>query len=88
VASIVEYTDQKTPMNEFPTRIISPVRSGPCCFSAMEELEGLQQEERWVFRYKRCQKCGFTVRLIVREIPDLRLQSDLRETLKSSFVRS
>ncbi len=86
--SIVEYTDQKHPMNEYPVRIVSPVHSGPCCFSAMEEVGGLQQEERWVFRYKRCKKCGFTVRVIVRELVDERLQANLRETLKTSFARS
>ncbi len=86
--SIVEYTDQKRPKNEYPVRIVSPVRSGPCCFSAMEEVGGLQQEERWVFGYKRCTKCGFTVRVIVRELVDERLQADLRETLRTSFARS
>jgi hypothetical protein len=88
VPSIVEYTDQKHPMNEYPVRIVSPVHSGPCCFSAMEEVGGLQQEERWVFGYKRCKKCGFTVRVIVRELVDERLQANLRETLKTSFARS
>jgi len=88
VASIVEYTDRIPPMNEYPTRIVSPVRSGSCCFSAMEDLGGTVQEERWLFRYKRCQKCGFTVRVIVRELVDERLQADLRETLRTSFVRS
>lgn len=87
MASIVEYTDHKSPRNEYPTRIISPVRSGPCCFSAMEDLGGTEQEERWVFRYKRCQRCGFTVRVIVRELVDERLHADLRETLRTTFVR-
>jgi hypothetical protein len=75
MASIVEYTDQKRPRNDYPRRIVSPVRSGPCCFSAMEEIGGPQEEERWVFRYKRCKKCGFAVRVIVRELVDEQLQA-------------
>ncbi len=38
MATIVEYTDRKQPENRYPTRIISPTRSQPCCFTDMEEL--------------------------------------------------
>ena len=86
--TIVEYTDQKRPKNLYPERIISPSRSGPCCFSDMEELGRSVQEGRWVFQYKRCRKCGFTVRVILREIPDAALAADLRRTLANSFVRN
>lgn len=88
MATIVEYTDQKRPKNLFPERIVSPVRSGPCCFSDMEEIGEPQEDGRWVFRYKRCQKCGFTVRVILREIPDATLANELRKILATSFVRN
>ena len=88
VSSIVEYTDQKAPKNAYPARIISPVRSGPCCFTDMEEIGKPQDEGRWVFQYRRCRKCGFAVRVILREIPDAALAAELRRTLANSFVRN
>lgn len=88
MATIVEYTDQKRPRNLYPERIISPVRSGPCCFSDMEEVGKPQENNRWVFQYKRCKKCGFAVRVILREIPDAALAAELRKTLANSFVRN
>jgi hypothetical protein len=86
--TIVEYTNQKRPRNLYPERIISPVRSGPCCFSDMEEVGEPQEDSRWVFQYKRCKKCGFTVRVILREIPNAALAAELRKTLANSFVRN
>lgn len=87
--TIVEYTDAKPPANQYPERIVSPVRSGGCCFSEMEEIgEPQQQDGRWIFRYKRCRSCGFTLRTIVRELPNQGLLQELRETLANSFVRN
>lgn len=88
LSTIVEYTDQKRPKNAYPARIISPLRSGPCCFTDMEEIGKPQQEGRWVFQYRRCRKCGFAVRVILREIPDEALLAELRKTLANSFVRN
>jgi len=87
-ATIVEYTDQKAPKNSYPQRIISPVRSGPCCFTDMEEVGKPQEDGRWVFQYKRCRKCGFALRVILREIPDAALAAELRKILANSFVRN
>jgi hypothetical protein len=87
-ATIVEYTDQKEPKNLYPRRIVSPIRSGPCCFTDMEEIGKPQEEGRWVFQYKRCRKCGFTLRVILREIPDAALAAELRKILANSFVRN
>ncbi len=86
--TIVEYTDQKQPENLYPMRIISPPHSGRCCFSDMEEIGELQREGRWEYMYKRCRKCGFAVRVIVRELPDEALLADLRKTLEVSFQRN
>jgi len=88
LATIVEYTDQKPAKNQFPERIVSPVRSGPCCFTDMEEIGAPQEDGRWVFQYKRCKKCGFSLRVILREIPDAALASELRKILANSFVRN
>ena len=33
MSTIVEYTEAVPPQNLFPNRIISPPRSGPCCFT-------------------------------------------------------
>jgi hypothetical protein len=88
MATIVEYTDQKPPTNRYPRRIISPPRSGPCCFSDMEELGTPQEDSRWVFQYRRCRQCGFSVRVILREIPDADLMASLRKALAHAFVRN
>jgi hypothetical protein len=86
--TIVEYNDQKQPRNLYPQRIISPVRSGPCCFTDMEEVGKPQEDGRWVFQYRRCKKCGFALRVILREIPDAALAAELRKILANSFVRN
>ncbi len=88
IATIVEYTDEKPPRNQYPQRIVSPVRSGPCCFTDMEEIGKPQEDGRWVFQYKRCRKCGFALRVILREIPDAALAAELRKILANSFVRN
>jgi hypothetical protein len=88
MATIVEYSDQKPPMNRYPQHIISPPRAGGCCFSDMEELGMPQEDTRWVYQYRRCRQCGFAVRVILREIPDAALVASLREELAHSFVRN
>ena len=86
--TIVEYSDEKPPMNRYPHRIISPPRAGGCCFSDMEELGERQEDARWVYQYRRCRRCGFAVRVILREIPDTTLVNSLRESLARAFVRN
>ncbi len=88
MATIIEYTDRKTPQNQYPDRIISPPRSSPCCFTDMEEIGTSRQEVRWVYAYKRCKTCGFAVRVILRHIPDEALVTELRHTLAASFQRN
>ena len=88
MVTIVEYTDRKPTQNRYPKKIISPSRSGPCCYSEMEEIGMPQEAERWVFRYKRCRKCGFTIRVILRERPDVALIAGLRQTLAHAFQRN
>jgi len=86
--TIVEYTNRKLPENLYPWHIVSPADSGPCCFSAMEEIGDAQREERWEFVYKRCRMCGFTVQMILRRVPDEALIAALRKELEHSFRRN
>jgi len=88
MATIVEYTDRKQPENRYPTRIISPTRPQLCCFTDMEELGTARETDRWVFQYKRCRHCGFTVRVILRALPDEAVAADLRRILATSFQRN
>ena len=87
MATIVEYTDRKTPQNRYPKKIVSPSRSGACCYSEMEEIGMPQVTEHWEFRYKRCRKCGFTVRSILSQLPDAALIANLQAILKTSLER-
>jgi hypothetical protein len=68
--TIVTYTDSQPPLNQFPQRIISPTQSGSCCSSDMEDLETVHRDERFEYAYRRCRTCGFTVRMIIRPVPD------------------
>ena len=88
MSTIVTYTDRKPAANRYPHRIVSPCRPGPCCFTDMEEVGPARQEGRWVFQYRRCRQCGFTVRVIVREIPDAVLAAELRQILATAFQRN
>ncbi len=85
--TIVTYTDDRPPLNHFPRRIISPTRSGPCCFSAMEDLGTVLREERYEYAYRRCRTCGFTVRLIVRCLPDEVRLATLRKVFVPLFTK-
>jgi hypothetical protein len=85
--TIVEYTDIKEPRNQYPDRIISPSRSAACCFSDMEAVGDPQRDGHWLYSYKRCRNCGFAVRVILREIPDEALITELRHILENSFLR-
>ncbi len=54
----------------------------------MEDLGTPQTDGRWVSQYRRCRRCGFAVRVILRELPDTVLVAGLRERLARSFARS
>ena len=58
MATIVEYTDRKTPQNRYPKKIVSPSRSGACCYSEMEEIGLSQVAEQWEFRYSVAESAG------------------------------
>ena len=86
--TIVKYTDHEPAVNEYPKQIVSPSRPGACCFTDMEEIGAAHQDGRWIVQYRRCRACGFTVRVVLREIPDEALASELRKILANAFVRN
>jgi hypothetical protein len=88
MASIVEYTDRKAAVNHYPARIVSPSRSSACCFTDMAEVGEEHTEGRWVYRYRRCASCGYTVRLVVRELPDTALLEELRTIMATALTRN
>ena len=86
--SLVTYPDQRPPEKRYPHRIISPPREDVCCFSDMEWLDAPQRDARWLYQYRRCRRCGFAVRVLLRELPDTTLLNSLRKTLAHAFVRN
>jgi hypothetical protein len=85
--SIVEYQDGAAPRDDYPIRFVSPSRPSACCAAHMMNVGAPQADTRWVFQYRRCQRCGFTVRWIVREILDEAERVKLRLALAHAFVR-
>ncbi len=81
MGTIVQYTDTQPSRNAYPHQIISPTRSSHCCFGAMEDIGAQEQDGRWMFRYRRCTRCGFTVRLATRYLPDEARLASIRHAL-------
>ena len=79
--TIVEYTDKIPAQNHYPDRIVSPPRSGSCCFTQMEAVGTPQADGRWIYQYKRCCQCGFAVRVILEVLPDEETITTLRAML-------
>ena len=86
--TIVEYTGRKLPRNAYPVRIVSPPAPALCCWSHMVGVGDPQEEGQWLLQYRRCATCGFTVRLVLRAVPDAVLLGKLPRTLESSFGRN
>lgn len=87
-STIVCYSDIQIPINEFPTRIISPSHSGPCCLRAMTLLEPEIRDHVAVYQYKRCARCGYTVRHVSQVLPNEAAMADLRKAISRSFKRA
>jgi len=68
--TIIEYTEAAPCRNDYPERIVSRSEPGACCLTRMEEVGSDKVEGNWVYKYKRCDMCGFTVRVVLRGIPD------------------
>jgi hypothetical protein len=84
---IIQYTDEAVPSNKYPDRIVSPSRPATCCAFNMVNVGGPEEERGWLFQYRRCLRCGFSVRRILREIPDEATLANLRRALARSFTR-
>lgn len=70
-STIVEYTDGKPPINLYPKWIVSPTRGDACCTANMEQIGGIEREDKRSYFYRRCQVCGYTVRhFLSGTVPD------------------
>lgn len=74
MATIVTYSKWMRPVNAYPVRIVSPECPSACCATDMIQIGDLQIEGSRLYYYKRCQRCGFTIRhflpCIVERAPD------------------
>jgi hypothetical protein len=61
--NIIRYTDEEKPRNDYPRRIISPVRPSNCCSEDNRETVGNMREvDGFKFCYKICTECGHAVK--------------------------
>ncbi len=81
-ATIVEYDERRATLNAYPDRIISPPHPRECCASGMEQLGDVEEDGRWLFIYKRCRSCGYTVRHV------LMLSPTAVRTMRAELLRS
>ena len=83
MASIVEYSERKAAVNAYPERIISPPNPSECCFSGMEQIGKLEADGNWLYVYKRCRVCGYTVRHFLMMSPEAiqKMRGDILRTL-------
>lgn len=82
MAGIVEYDEQKQAINAYPERIISPPQPGDCCAAGMEQVGNVEEDGSWLYVYKRCRVCGYTVRHFLMMSPKA-LRKMRGEILKS-----
>ncbi|MCH2169269.1 hypothetical protein MK489_00680 [Myxococcota bacterium] len=63
VRNIIKYTDDQPPKNDYPKKIVSPVRPSSCCSDDTREIVGNMREiEGFKFCYKICRTCGHAVK--------------------------
>jgi hypothetical protein len=62
MSSIVEYAVGKVAVNAYPERIVSPPKPSGCCVAGMEQIGEVEEDGNWLYVYKRCRTCGYTVR--------------------------
>lgn len=65
----------KKARNSYPHKIISPPIPSQCCLARMNRIGQMQVEGDRKFYYKRCSRCGFTVREFMSAIDMERLLS-------------
>ena len=63
VRNIIRYTDEEAPRNDYPRKIVSPVRPSECCQDENREMVGSVREiDGFKFCYKICNVCGHAVK--------------------------
>ncbi len=63
VRNIIRYTDDEPSRNDYPRKIISPVKPSKCCSDATREVVGSTREvDGFKFCYKICTTCGHAVK--------------------------
>ena len=82
VATIVQYDEGRGTVNAYPDRIISPTHPSECCFSGMEQVGDVGEDGSWLFIYKRCRTCGYTVRHVLMMSPKA------MRTMRDDLLRS
>ena len=84
MANIVEYDERRTTLNAYPDRIISPPHPSECCFSGMEQVGDVEEDGNWLFIYKRCRTCGYTVRRFLMMSPKAMgtIRADLHRSMQ------
>jgi hypothetical protein len=82
--SIIEYRDDRAPANEYPRRIVSPTVPSACCMQGMEQIGQPAFDAHWRFYYKRCSRCGYTVRCFYA--PSLRAALEAARQIKLALA--
>ena len=61
--NIIRYTDDESPRNDYPRKIVSPVRPSACCKDENREIVGSMREiDGFKFCYKISAECGHAVK--------------------------
>ena len=61
--NIIKYTDDEKPRNDYPKKIVSPVRASSCCSDENRVVVGSNKEiDGFKFCYKICSECGHAVK--------------------------
>jgi hypothetical protein len=75
IVSIIEYSTEKKARSSYPFKIVSPPLPSRCCATRMSRIGQAQVDGDRKFYYKRCSRCGFTVREFMSAIDIERLLS-------------
>jgi hypothetical protein len=63
VRNIIKYTTDEKPRNDYPKKIVSPVKPSKCCSDDTREMVGsIREVDGFKFCYKICTKCGHAVK--------------------------
>ena len=61
--NIIRYTDEESPSNDYPKRIVSPTQQSDCCVDENRVMVGnVREVDGFKFCYKVCETCGHAVK--------------------------